>query len=149
MKLQERRRECGLEQTDLAKRVGTNAPMMSNFENYKCLPIPTMLEAICKELKCERQDIYKDNELYTKSKNRRSPKTKAELAIYKLTVSLPNEARRIFTQENLRKCGYHSLKDFIWHCYLHFQKKVEETEAKEKTTKQSNCSVVDEIGIQR
>lgn len=149
MKLQEKRRECGLEQSDLAKRVGTNAPMMSNFENYKCLPIPTMLDAICKELKCERQDIYKDNELYTKSKTQRSQKTKIELATYKLTVSLPNEARRIFTQENLRKCGYHSLKDFIWHCYLHFQKKVEKINEKEKATKQPNSSAANEIGMLR
>lgn len=149
MKLQEKRRECGLEQADLAKRVGTNAPMMSNFENYRCLPIPAMLEAICKELQCEIQDIYKDNEIYFKKKNQRCLEEKVKLEVYKLTVSLPNEARQIFTQENLRKCGYHSLKDFIWHCYLHFQKKVEKTNEKEKNHQTRNSSVVNEIGIQR
>lgn len=149
MKLQEKRRECGLEQSDLAKRVGTNAPMMSNFENYKCLPIPTMLDAICKELDCERQDIYKDSELYVKSKEQRDSNQKAKLDVYKLTVSLPDKARQLFTQENLRKCGYHSLKDFIWHCYLHFQKKVEKINEKEKATKQPNSSAANEIGMLR
>ena len=42
MRLQNKRIESGIEQADLAKRVGTNAPMMSNFEHYKCLPIPAM-----------------------------------------------------------------------------------------------------------
>lgn len=38
MNLQEKRKEVGLEQSELAEKVGTNAPMMSNFEHHKCLP---------------------------------------------------------------------------------------------------------------
>ena len=148
MKLQEKRRERGLEQVDLAKRVGTNAPMMSNFENYRCLPIPSMLERICKELNCERQDIYRDNELYVKTKKTQgSSEMRAEPEVYKLSVRLPDKARKVFTQENLEKCGFHSLKDFIWHCYIQFEKMVREAEKKEKATKHPNCSAANEIGI--
>lgn len=148
MKLQEKRRERGLEQADLAKRVGTNAPMMSNFENYKCLPIPTMLTKICEELNCERQDIYTDNELYVKKqKIQRNSEMRAEPDVYKLSVRLPDKAREMFTQENLEKCGFHSLKDFIWHCYLQFEKMVRKAEKKEKATKHLNCSAANEIGI--
>jgi len=148
MELQERRRERGIEQSDLAKRIGTNAPMMSNFEKYKCLPIPTMLEKICQELKCEVEDIYADREIYIlKRKGYIKTELRAEPEVYKLSVRLPDKARKIFTQENLEKCGYHSLKDFIWHCFLHFEKEIEKAEAKEKATKLSNSPVANEIGI--
>lgn len=148
MELQERRRERGLEQADLAKRIGTNAPMMSNFENYKCLPVPKMLAKICEELHCTRQDIYSDNELYVLNRKGQINSTeRAEPEVYKLSVRLPDRAREMLTQENLEKCGYHSLKDYIWHCYLHFERLVKRAEAKEKATKHQNCSVANEIGI--
>lgn len=142
MELQERRRERGIEQADLARRIGTSAPMLSNFENYKCLPIPTMLARICEELKCERKDIYADNELYVlKRKSIVKTEQRAEPEVYKLSVRLPDRARQAFTLENLEKCGYHSLKDFIWHCYLRFEKQLKAVNEKEKATKHPNCSV--------
>lgn len=148
MELQERRKERGIEQAELAKRVGTTAPMMSNFEHYKCLPVPTMLAKICEELKCNREDIYQDNELYVKKvKGCIKATGRAEPEVYKLSVRLPDRARKVFTQENLEKCGYHSLKDYIWHCYLHFEKQLEKVEAKEKATKQKDCSVASEMII--
>lgn len=129
MNLQSKRQEKGIEQADLAKRVGTNAPMMSNFEHYKCLPIPAMLKAICTELKCNIEDIYNQNEIYIIS-NKSSTNEKGlirarlEPAVYKFSVRLPEEARKVFTQENLEKCGYHSLKDFAWHCWKRFEKQL-------------------------
>ena len=74
MNLQERRRELNIAQADLARKVGTNEPMMSNFERYKCLPIPSMLEAICKELKCSVLDIYKQSEIYINTKSKEKSK---------------------------------------------------------------------------
>ena len=50
MRLQEIRQKRGVEQLDLALKVGTNAPMMSNFEHYKCLPIPSMLLSMTRSL---------------------------------------------------------------------------------------------------
>jgi len=137
MNLQERRRELNIEQATLAKKVGTNAPMMSNFENYRCLPIPAMLKAICKELKCDVLDIYKQHEIYISKTCRKGEKDKPEY--YRLTADLPNEAREVFSSKNLQKCGYHSLKDFIWHCYKWLEKR--QNAKKEKSTKHVECSV--------
>ena len=134
MNLQRIRAENGIEQAFLAKKVGTNAPMMSNFEHYKCIPTPGMLMMICKELKCSPLDIYERNELYLDEKKfQKSTIIESSTPkIYKLTVELPNSLRKVLTQENLEKCGYHSLKDFIWHCCKKFEKRV--AREKENTT---------------
>lgn len=40
MQLRAMRIRKGKQQKELAKAIGTDEPMMSKFENYKCLPIP-------------------------------------------------------------------------------------------------------------
>lgn len=144
MNLQEVRKSQGLEQSELAKRVKTTAPMMSCFENYKCIPTPPMLEAICKELKCGVWDIYDKREIFVSERNvKRVLKSKVseQKQVYKLTVRLPNNSRNILTQSNLEKCGYHSLKDFIWHCFKRFERQLQIVNKKEKPTKHSDCLV--------
>ena len=124
MNLQEVRRLKNIEQADLAQKVGTNAPMMSNFEHYKCLPVPQMLKKMCEILQCEISDIYSNEEIYINkaSSNNLIAKIRKEKEVYKLTVSLPDAMRKLLTPDNLMKCGYHSLKDFIWHACRRFEK---------------------------
>lgn len=108
-----------------------------------------MLEAICKELNCERRDIYSDDELYLPEKKpvAKQTHTRKEPNIYKLTVRLPERARKVLSPENLEKCGYHSLKDFIWHSFIAFEKQLALQENK-KATMHPNCKVAnDESGI--
>lgn len=64
MHLRELRIRKARQQKELALKIGTDEPMMSKFENYKCLPIPTMMKAICKELDCKIEDIYEPHEIY-------------------------------------------------------------------------------------
>lgn len=148
MKLQEMRRERNIEQLDLATRVGTNAPMMSNFERYKCIPTPEMLNKICEILNCQALDIYDESELFvivSHAAKAGSKKTKNP-SFYRLTADLPGYARDILCARNLEKCGYHSLKDFIWHCFKRFEKKLQAVN--KKATKHSNCSAAKENGYE-
>lgn len=124
MKLKEVRSYRNIGQAEFAERVGTTSPMMSNFENYKCIPVPNMLKRMCDILECDMSDIYEDEEIYIKKNNNLIIRVRKQKQEYKLTVSLPEEAREVFTPTNLRKCGYHSLKDFIWHCYKRFEKQL-------------------------
>lgn len=124
MKLKEIRGYRNIGQAEFAKKVGTTSPMMSNFENYKCIPVPNMLKRMCDILECRVSDIYEDEEIYIKKNNNLITRVRKQKQEYKLTVSLPEEARGVFTPVNLRKCGYHSLKDFIWHCYKRFEKQL-------------------------
>lgn len=67
MQLRAMRIRKGKQQKELAKAIGTDEPMMSKFENYKCLPIPPMMTALCRELGCEVEDIYEPHEVYLSS----------------------------------------------------------------------------------
>lgn len=142
MNLQKLRVEAGLSQPVLANKVSISVPMLSNFENYKCLPIPKTLQEICAVLDCGVLDLYDRDEIYILQKRKRTeqqgPKT------YKLTVTLPNNLRILLTQKNLELCGFTSLKDFIMECCRKFEQKLEAI--KTKTTKQSEC-LMDENGI--
>lgn len=65
MRLREIRKAKGRQQKELAEKIGTDEPMMSKFENYKCLPIPSMMRKLLKELGCSRvEEIYEPHEVY-------------------------------------------------------------------------------------
>jgi DNA-binding Xre family transcriptional regulator len=131
MRLKERIDELGFKSKDFAERVGTDAPMISKFANYKCLPIPAMMELICKELECEINDIYENEEIYYQPTKKRKTK-KADN--YKLTVRLPKEAKEFF-KKALTKCGYRDITDWITKCYNRLQARYEiilKAEKKEK-----------------
>lgn len=148
MKLKEKRLECELKQEELAARLGISVPLLSNFERYVCLPVTQMLRAICKELQSEVFELYDYNELYVNTKQIHNDVLKAygksNPSVYKLTVELPNELREKLTASNLEKCGYYSLKDFIWHCCKRFEKKLNTIQSKEKTTQLTTAKVVSE-----
>ena len=59
MRLREIRKAKGRQQKELAEKIGTDEPMMSKFENYKCLPIPSMMRKLLKELGCSRVEEFK------------------------------------------------------------------------------------------
>lgn len=67
MQLRAMRIRKGRQQKELAKAIGTDESMMSKFENYKCLPIPPMMKALCDELGCEVGDIYEPHEIFLTS----------------------------------------------------------------------------------
>ena len=116
-------REIG--QAEFAKKVGTTAPMMSNFENYKCVPVPSMLKRMCEILNCKISDIYSDDEIYIKKEAKNLIAKRIEQKLYyKLTVRMPDYTRELLTLKNLRMCGYHSLTDFIWHCCKRFERQL-------------------------
>ena len=64
MRLKQLRIAKGRQQKELAKKIGTDEPMMSKFENYKCLPTPPMMNLLVEELGCSVDDIYEPHEVY-------------------------------------------------------------------------------------
>ena len=115
MKLQEQMSKKNLTGKKLAEQIGTDVGMVSRFNNYKCLPIPPMLEEICKALECDINDIYEDSEIYVKRK-KKSVRTEADYENYKVTVRLPREAKGKI-REALKVCGYKDVTYWIFRCY--------------------------------
>ena len=141
MKLREILLEQQKKAKELAVEVGTDEPMISKIINYKCLPVPLMMLAICKSLNCKVEDIYEDDEVYYKTSERphkasaeisakTTSKQTKELNSYNLCVKLPNEARNTLARENLRKVGYKDLTQWIWKCYRDLLNEIKKTDSK-------------------
>ena len=126
---------------DLATEIGTDEPMISKIINYKCLPVPLMMLAICKTLDCKIEDIYEDEEVYYKTSetlhkasasisSKNTVKQAKEPDSYNLCVKLPNEARNTLARDNLRKVGYKDLTQWIWKCYRDLLNEIKKTDSK-------------------
>lgn len=135
MKLKEIRIAKGIQQKDLSERIGTNDPMLSRIENYKCLPIPDMMQSILWELDCQLGDIYEPEEIaYCTKKTRQEDKRQGKY--YKVTVRLPKEAKELI-KEALPVCGYKDVTYWIFRCYERLRNQYDIiNKAKEKTPSQ-------------
>lgn len=132
MKLQKQLDKANITSKELAKEIGTDASMVSRFNNYKCLPIPATMEAICKALNCEVNDIYTNEEI-TFKKGKRTV-SESEYENYKVTVRLPRNAKEKI-HKALKVCGYKDVTHWIYRCYerlLAQQEFVEKAERKNK-----------------
>ena len=107
--------------------------MMSRFENFKCLPIPSMLSKLTEELGCTVDDIYEPHEIYLQGVTVKAsaPKAKKNTEVYHLTVNLPPEAREFF-KTALKKLGYKDITDWANRCFERTRRQYEELLAKEK-----------------
>ena len=132
-RLKEIRISKGRQQKELARSIGTDEPMMSRFENYKCIPIPAMLKRLTEELGCNVEDIYEAQEIYLQGVSARSkaPKERKNTETYRLTVKLPSEARATL-KAALKKCGYKDITDWVNRCFEKTMKHYEKILSKEK-----------------
>lgn len=149
MKLRELRLRRGMQQKDLATAIGINAPMLSNFENYKCLPIPRMLKALCGVLECEPSDIYERHEiaLQVAQMSCKDSVANVESEVYRLTANLPRRAQ-LFFKDNLQKLGYRNITEWANTCFENLEKQaksLEETKKKDFTEPASKKSEVHNV----
>lgn len=136
MRLGEIRKAKGIGQRELAEKIGTDEPMMSKFENYKCLPIPAMMKLLLKTLGCNRvEEIYEPHEVYLQLANVSAAvmAEKKESDVYKLTATLPKEAKELF-DEALKPLGYRSITDWVKQCFERLEDTYREFKVKEKTS---------------
>lgn len=130
MFLKEKRLEKGKSQKEIAQLIGTDEPLYSKFENYKCLPVPVMMDKLTETLDCEIKDIYSDGEVYYRKVRKKASASSG----YKLTVVLPPDAKE-FLQTALKECGYKDITYWVWRCYERLQKQYENIQ-KEKASSQ-------------
>lgn len=133
MRLKEIRVAKGRQQKELAISVGTDEPMMSKFENYKCLPTPPTMKLILKELGCSVEDIYEPHEVYY-APPAKPKKRKRKSNVYRLTAELPEEAREFFKSGALQKCGFQDITAWANWCYTQLKRTHQEILQKEKTS---------------
>ena len=129
MKLTELRIAKGLQGKELAAAVGTDAPMISRFEHYKCLPIPKMCVRIADVLDCEIDAIYEPHEIYYRKPRKQGQAV--ELTSYRLTAKLPREARDFLHSGALQECGYKDITEWVNKCYHALMRTYNEIKNKE------------------
>ena len=122
MKMKEIRQARQVKAKELADAIETDEPMISKFENYKCLPVPKQLERICDYLQCTIEQIYKDEEIYIKKSKQKTEERKEDC--YKITIRLPEEAR-VTLKTTLKRCGYKDITYWIYRCYERLLKQYE------------------------
>jgi transcriptional regulator with XRE-family HTH domain len=133
MRLKELRIAKGRQQKELAQKIGTDEPMMSKFENYKCLPIPEQMNRLVEELGCSIDDIYEPHEVYYQRGNTTAKKKSP--TVYNLSVRLPRESKS-FLKKALKKCGFKDITAWILWCYERLQTQygnIVESEKKDST----------------
>ena len=132
MKLDKQLKKANLTSKELAEQIGTDASMVSKFNNYRCLPVPATMEAICKALNCNVNDIYTNDEI-TFKKGKRTV-SESEYENYKITVRLPRDAKAK-VHKALKVCGYKDVTHWIYRCYerlLAQQEIIEKAEKKKR-----------------
>ena len=112
MRLKEIRLEREISQAELAAAMHTDVPMISKYENYKCLPIPTDMELLLKALACDLEDVYDESEIAFK----RREKERGEPTEYKISCRLPREAKQKISSA-LKICNYRGVSDWLLACY--------------------------------
>lgn len=128
-RIKEKRIEQGLTQPELAKCINRDAPMISKFENFVCLPIPEDANKLAKKLKCttilelyDEEDLRFINQEQSRPKKKRDP---IELLVYRLTADLPREAIEWLIKDNLQLLGYSSIRDWANDCFKKFKQRVQ------------------------
>lgn len=119
MKLKEMRAAKNLSQPQLAEAIGTDFPMISKFENFKCLPTPGMMKSICQTLECTTEDLYEPKEITFE----RKAKKKKRRNSYKLTVELETEAKQVI-KEATKALGFGNATNWVTYCYDRLKKRL-------------------------
>lgn len=124
MKLKELLLQKNKKAKQLANDINSDEPMVSKYINYKCLPIPEVMNQICSVLECEVEDVYEPNEIYYQNKvgAKISSKNEKKSDYYNLTVRLPKDACKYLNKDYLQVCGYKNITQWIWRCYERLQK---------------------------
>ena len=132
MKLKEIRIASGRQQKELAQAIGTDEPMMSRFENYKCLPVPSMMEKLTRELGCTVEDLYEPSEIYLQAEKKpsRTESTKRRVNTYRLSVGLSIESKGLL-DEALGACGYKSRAEWMRACLDRLEREYREIKEKD------------------
>lgn len=135
MKLDKQLKKANLMGSQLAEQIGTDASMVSKFNNYRCLPVPATMQAICKALNCNVNDIYTDNEITFKKGKRKA--VESEYENYKITVKLPRDAKEK-VHKALKVCGYKDVTHWIYRCYERLLAQQEIIEKAEKNKRKEH-----------
>lgn len=109
MKLRELRLRKGLKAKELGLQVGLGEDGISRLENYHFLPIPPVMDRICKVLDVTPSDIYDKREMtYAFT----APRKQTNNDVYNFQAKLPKEWR-VLLRKAVKELGYKGVADWF------------------------------------
>ncbi len=145
MNLKQMRVQRGIQQKELAEIIGVDMPMLSKFENYRCLPTPDVMERILHALNCGVGDIYSAEEIRYRSGSNTKKRRCDRADCYKLTARLPQTAKNDL-QVALKACGYSSITSWLTRCTENLRAEYEEVQ--KRTPSHLPTKALDEVQIE-
>ncbi len=123
-KLKEARLRAGYTQQQLGEIIGKDKIIVCKFETNYCLPSAEDLKKITDLLQISPQELQFPQVATSKTRvaTRTKPKTRPDT--YRMTVPLKKSEFPKLNKDNLKKCGYNNLREFIQMAYQQLEKQL-------------------------
>lgn len=114
------RTSAGISQRAVAELLGIDRPTYNKIEQNKIAPKYEDLPKLAKLLNLDLKILQKSMCAHLKTECAHPTKPKSSTSVYKFSVRLRRNDFLKLTKNNLQKCGYHSLNDFMKMAYEQF-----------------------------
>ena len=114
------RTSAGISQRAVAELLGIDRPTYNKIEQNKIAPKYEDLPKLAKLLNLDLKILQKSMCAHLKTECAHPTKPNSSTSVYKFSVRLRRNDFLKLTKNNLQKCGYHSLNEFMKMAYEQF-----------------------------
>lgn len=115
--LRQARLALGISQKTVAELLGIDRPTYNKIEQNKIAPKYEDLPKLAKLLKLDLEELQKSMCAHPKTQCAHHTARKSSIDVYRLTVPLDRAKFSKLTKQNLKKCGYNNLREFMEMAY--------------------------------
>ena len=116
-KLRQARIKAGCTQKQLGEAIGKHKIYICQLEKNYCLPTEQDLQKICEILHTTPAELDFLQVITQKTRVITQKKAPPRVDVYRLTVPLDRAKFSKLTKQNLKKCGYNNLREFMEMAY--------------------------------
>lgn len=128
--LREARLVAKISQKTIAELLNIDRPTYNKIEQNKIAPKYDDLPKLAKVLNVKLNVLTKSMCAHPKIECAHPPKRKSSTDTYKLTIALNRDDFSKLTKNNLKKCGYKNLREFVEVAYKQLEKQLESSNSK-------------------
>lgn len=126
--LRQARLSAGISQKTIAEILNIDRPTYNKIEQNRIAPKYEDLPKLSKALKIDLKILQKSMCAHQKTRCAHPTKSKSSIDTYKLTVELNRANFSKLTKNNLKRCGYNNLREFLSVAYTQLEKQLAELE---------------------
>lgn len=135
--LRQARLALGISQKTVAELLKITRPIYNQIEQGKILPKFEDLPKLAKLLKLDLKELQKSMCIHPKTECIHRIPRKTSTDVYRLTVPLDRDKFSKLTKQNLKKCGYNNLREFMEMAYEQLTNQLKIIELNENKNKEA------------